>query len=501
MKNIFKIFLIFFLVNTYLFASNLVSTYYKKINNVFLNYEKELDSCKKKKQFYTNLVSKIDKVCNLKQYKKYRRLFKIIKIVAKYRLKNIRCYKKSIYLWSWDWLLYNQFDYTWLVKDIVNFSWIKLKKFFKPKIFKGIKVINTITPDFHMLIDGKWYQYNGLKVYYYNCFSKNYLKKCLKDIIKKEWKDKFFWIVYKKKIPYVYIFSANKFVTVPFDFSKPLKIQFRSLNKRWGIYIDNFLFVQRTNKNNKIYWLADIDWRLFMIVWAWPIRFYIYNPGKNNFRFPIEDSNLIVVKQTDNSYFIFTGGLSFYYIGNKKFFSNRLNFNLLGKLLFPTYLKISLLSENYNKKDIILLLNLIKKYDWKKLSNFYSHLVNTYKYNPYLYKVITNYHYNQEQLESLLMRRKELLKNWIIFDVIKNRTWVCQSFTEIVSLVAILNWVPSDVVKWYIKWNSLLHQVSKIWNLYYDPTYDLWTKNMKYFGISKEELLKYFKILKNEKVF
>ena len=501
-KIVSRLVVIFLFLNMFVFNADF-NNVYKELNKIFLKYENKLSTCSKKKQFYINLINKVNKISNSWKYKKYRRLLKIIKIVANHRLKNINCvdYKPSVYLWKGDRLLYNQFDYTWLVNDIINYSWIVLKKFFIPVKIEGVKVIRRLTSDFHLLINNKRYQYNGKKIYYYNCYNKKFLKKCIKSIREKEGLKKFLWVVYKDKVPYVYVFSSDRFVTVPFDFSKPLEAQFKFINKKWGVYIDKFLFVQKTIKNNKIYWLVDINWELFITVWPWTIRFYIYNANKKNFRFPLENSNLIIIKQTWDSYYIFTGGLKFYYIGDKKFFSNRLRFNLLWKLLFSSYLKLSSLQKDYNKNDIVLLLNLAKKYNWRRILELYKFIIQKYKYDPYLYDIAIKYHYTQEELENLLKEKKELLENWIIFDVLRHKKWVCQSFTEILSLIAILNWIEADVLKWYPKWSSLLHQVSVIWNLYYDPTYDLWNKYIKYFGMTKKKLLKYFKILKNEKVF
>jgi hypothetical protein len=76
------------------------SQIYKLVDKKLSAYEEKLDSCQKKKQFYNRLVSKIDYLLSQDKFSKYKRLLKIIKIVAIKRANKIYCqvYIPSKYL-------------------------------------------------------------------------------------------------------------------------------------------------------------------------------------------------------------------------------------------------------------------------------------------------------------------------------------------------------------------------------------------------------------------
>jgi len=68
--------------------------------------------------------------------------------------------------------------------------------------------------------------------------------------------------------------------------------------------------------------------------------------------------------------------------------------------------------------------------------------------------------------------------------------------SDIFSLIALVNWLDATVVDWYVPSRGYSHQVSQVWNYYYDITYGLANKDKSYFGMTKKELERYFRILK-----
>jgi ABC-type long-subunit fatty acid transport system fused permease/ATPase subunit len=96
-------------------------------------------------------------------------------------------------------------------------------------------------------------------------------------------------------------------------------------------------------------------------------------------------------------------------------------------------------------------------------------------------------------LNDYLATHPKLIKNWIDFYTIKSKIWVCQTLSDIFSLIALLNWQQSTTIdgitkRWYA------HQVSKVNNYFYDPTYGLIIKSLSYFGMTEKELGRYLKI-------
>jgi len=60
------------------------------------------------------------------------------------------------------------------------------------------------------------------------------------------------------------------------------------------------------------------------------------------------------------------------------------------------------------------------------------------------------------------------------------------------SFISIVNWLNSNIVDWQVISSRYFHQISKIDDLYYDPTYDLADKKVKNFWMTKNKLNKYF---------
>jgi len=89
--------------------------------------------------------------------------------------------------------------------------------------------------------------------------------------------------------------------------------------------------------------------------------------------------------------------------------------------------------------------------------------------------------------------------NWDLFYSFQNKVWVCQTISDLFSFIAIINWLNANKATWVIKKDWYAHQISKINNYYYDPTFDgwyikAWYKTLKYFWMSKQEVSKYLQL-------
>jgi len=107
----------------------------------------------------------------------------------------------------------------------------------------------------------------------------------------------------------------------------------------------------------------------------------------------------------------------------------------------------------------------------------------------------------QNKLQDILNKNKKLSYNWDLFYSFQNKVWVCQTISDLLSFISVINWSNSIKVSWQVIEDWFLHQISKINNYYYDPTFDIWYKNtwyknFKYFWMTLNQVEKYLKIIK-----
>ncbi len=86
--------------------------------------------------------------------------------------------------------------------------------------------------------------------------------------------------------------------------------------------------------------------------------------------------------------------------------------------------------------------------------------------------------------------------SWI--ETFKNKDWVCEWYVELFSLMLWFNWIESNIIKWdvidAVDFPNVWHAWTKVWNYYYDITFDdpIWANKTK-----KYSEYEYFKLPKD----
>ena len=99
--------------------------------------------------------------------------------------------------------------------------------------------------------------------------------------------------------------------------------------------------------------------------------------------------------------------------------------------------------------------------------------------------------FTQQQLIEYLRQHPKYNSYWNDFYALKHKEGVCQTLSDILSLIALINWLNAGTVDWITK-RGYAHQISEINWYYYDPTFDLPTKRMEHFWMTRSDLKKYF---------
>ncbi len=455
--------------------------YYDKISYILHRYSNKYP---KYKDFLNLFAYRIQ----LKKSLEERKCKTLLSSNSKNKIKKQNIASSNIKL-RWDFQLnsvintkfLNSLDKEFQLKPIFNYENILPLKRVSPlqdKIWFNIKVNNS------------WYRLNG---YSYIRASSSVIK----DIVKKA-----DYYLHKYKADYLFYWNSEalfvkKVNVIYLDWMSPklsVKQNLDILKKHWVLVIDKF-YTQNNSTfptkwiieyNGKLFWFS-FNKNSFKYFLAKNLDFLIYWILKKNYN--------LVFFYKNNFYLLEPWVVDFFYLWDKRLYGN-VDLNKLWKILEPTFYFISRGYYTYTPKDMKDLIVFSLKFNWKKLSEVFKYMKMNFSYNEKISNFINKHPYKNWELDKYLNNNKSLMKNWIDFYTLKTKNWVCQTLSDIFSLVALFNWQNADIVDWYSnRW--YYHQVSKVNNYYYDITYALRNSWLSYFGMTLKDLSRYFKIIKN----
>ena len=483
-----------------------------KIENKIYKYTKSVEKfCKLSDNFYKKLIKKVNLYQN--KYPKYKQIYNAIILVSKKRqvILNNKC---NIYfkqnknidntikennntkkptnntLKQWDFNLNSLIDKAYLQTLDKNKD-IKINlKLTLPKV--KLEKINQASEFFkdYVKIWTNWYFLPEYKYMLVEPKDINYILQKADYYLKNNKADYFIYWNYWNKIK-VILANKDKIKNTSFiSPKKPINENLKNIEKLWWLYINEPIYSYVASWLF-LWGLINIDGNLFFLVQKTEkIQFLIIKDNTHlhysiyNLHFPL------YVKNNDKILWFSADIFDFYYIWPARLY-NKVNIKQLGKVLFSNFQRISFHNYNYSVSQMYNLLDFSTKFDNKKLSDIWKWQIKNLKYNPTINKLSKTMNY--EQFTNYIKNNKKLGNNWIIFYTLTQKEWVCETFSDLLSILAILNWLNWDIVQWKIK-NSLVysHQLSKINNYYYDPTYGIWEKNYNHFWLTWTQLTKYF---------
>ncbi len=129
--------------------------------------------------------------------------------------------------------------------------------------------------------------------------------------------------------------------------------------------------------------------------------------------------------------------------------------------------------------------------DSQKISSIYSWLTKNLSYDSYSTEFIK---WNISEKTYFDTVNNEVF-TWIW--TFKNRSWVCDWFTKLAQYMLIFAWIQNvEIETWKadVWWTLISHAWLKIWDLYYDPTWDIYSDwiptNYKWFALPKDDMYK-----------
>ena len=301
--------------------------------------------------------------------------------------------------------------------------------------------------------------------------------------------DYFIYWNYWNKIKVILATKGNIVNTSFISPKKSIDENLKNIEKLWWLYINEPIYSYVASWLF-LWGLINVDGDLFFLVQKTEkIQFLIIKDNTHlhysiyNLHFPL------YVKNNDKILWFPADIFDFYYIWPARLY-NKVNIKQLGKVLFSNFQRISFHNYNYSVSQMYKLLDFSTKFDNKKLSDIWKWQIKNLKYNSTIEKLSKTMNY--EQFVKYLEKNKYLGNNWIIFHTLTKKEWVCETFSDLLSILAILNWLNWDIIQWKVKNSLYSHQLSKINNYYYDPTYGIGEKNYNHFWMNWTQLTKYF---------
>lgn len=275
-----------------------------------------------------------------------------------------------------------------------------------------------------------------------------------------------------------------------------------SLYLTWYAYTDN--------QNNTI--SSDIDTKINLILDSFSTE------GLNSFETKVLKNNNLVLEDGVWYTYVYTSYKSFWewvIPTNADIKNNWLNNDstilvLDDKSVYfvNEYKKVKLISDYIiswisNKNEFLNNLAEDKKYFhndtdelFLKLKDETQNLTSGLSYTAKIYKI---YDYVIENIDYTIdfdISKKEVF-SWI--ETYQNKDWVCAWYTKLALYMLSFAWIDSaEVIKWDVidstDFPYIWHAWLKIWNLYFDPTFDdpIWntktktTSEYKYFGLPED---------------
>lgn len=535
MKKILSIlifFYIFLLSNSFAFKNlwEIKIFYSKKListeNKIWIKYKNKLTACKYKKKFYEKLDNTIKKYID--KYPKYKTIFNIFLEENNYRKIQIRdkCNRIKFFkiIKEKEERQYNVIQNNSKLSDakyidkqhkivqynnindnkniklksrikniIYNYNYnIKYKKNAEYIVLPSVSKIQATYNNFIIKVDNHWlsiYKLLILKV------PQDYLQQWINYSRNKYHKD---FIFYKKVNNNYYLYLIDKkniHIINTFDPWKSLEYNIGLLNKSWYFYIKDFFYKKIDKDNMIIWWLSKYNSKLYYISLSWTWEYI--NISKKEFMKNISYIEGIkkwtIITDQWNDLIIWNKGMKIFYLWKLSMYKD-IDLENLWKILYMTFYIIWKYNLDYNVKDMYDFINFTKQFDWKNLKDAYKRIIINFKYNKKVNNILNKEWMNQKLLNNKILWNEKLIKSWNIFYALKHREWVCQSISDILSLIALFNWQKTNTIRWITK-RWYLHQISEINWKYYDPTYDLDNNtHLKYFRMTKKDVEKYIKL-------
>jgi len=385
----------------------------------------------------------------------------------------------------------SKYDYN----DNISLSWYYIENNIElPKIWEIEQIYNNFT----IRINNYWILLE--KMFIAKDIDEKHLSDNINYFKKKYDKD---YIFYKKIEDKYMVYIANKnyiHILNPFDPTKSEDYNVNQLLKAWYLYIKDF-FYKKTNdkktndKNIIISWLLKFNNKLYYLSMTWTWQYYEISK-KDLIQNILNIKKWSIIVDWQDKLIAWKDWIKLFYLWNFDIYKN-INLERFWKIINFTFYTIWKNNFSYNVQDMYDFINFAKQFDWKSLKDLYQWIIENYTYNKNINNILNEKSMNQEILNNKVDTDKKLIQNWNIFYSLKKKEWVCQSISDIFSLVALFNWQDADTIMWMNK-KSYLHQVSKINWRYYDPTFDLDNdKKINYFNIWKEEIQKYLDLKNN----
>lgn len=275
-------------------------------------------------------------------------------------------------------------------------------------------------------------------------------------------------------------------------------------NKKWFIvnksWTNDFIFVENYDFETKIpysqiskytKWYITSNSKYLLENWVY--YGYIFS---NSLYFPDEAYWLYTKLTWDLSNFIFykTEDWKYSFIKDYKkvkLISSNIIYWLIWKYNFLKELADDVSSPWFKDRNV-------EDYDesFKKLKKEVLNLTNWLEKDEKIKKIYSWILENISYTEKISFTDKKIF-SWI--DTYKNKSWVCSWYTILFLYMLSFAWIDDvDVIKWDVidaqDFPTIWHAWVKIWNYYYDPTFDdpVWLNRAKKF-----EEYKYYKLSKD----
>ena len=381
------------------------------------------------------------------------------------------------------------YDYNWDIKiDTTKYNTINL-----PTIWK----IQKIYDNFTIKVNNHWIWLKKTSIITIWVNNPQDGISYIKDHYKKDY---IFYIKDNDKYKYYLIDTKDISILAPFDPTKPLEYNLNQLTKAWYLYIKDFSYKRLSRDGIIVWWLFKYNNKLYYMSLIWSWRYY--EIPKDKFLDYIRNIKKwsIIINQPQKNYLIWRKDwIKLFYLWNFETYKD-INLENFWKIINFTFYIIWKYNLPYTVENMYKFINFAKQFEWKTLKDVYTWIILNFKYNKKVNDILNEKWMNQLLINKKVNADKNLIKNWDIFYSLEYKEWVCQSISDIFSLIALFYWKDADTIGWITK-RWYLHQISKIWNKYYDPTFDLeWdskTIHFNYFGMTRQQVEKYL-TLKNK---
>lgn len=249
---------------------------------------------------------------------------------------------------------------------------------------------------------------------------------------------------------------------------------------KWGYSLEQKLEISDI-KSKVILYSESTKSSLFNVVdwyyYAYNLYKYVYIPISSSWIFlsqysPIPDLSKNILLYNDWKYYLI---IEFETV--KLFKSNILD-NISNKEVFLWYYSNNLYS--YTQSDIETQLENIKNKSieltqnaWtsdEKISNIYAWITANIKYDNFSIDFI-KWKYSEDYFNKNV--NNEVFSGIWAY---KNKVWVCNWYSHLFLYMLYFAWIENTSIEWWqaiIKWKRISHSWNKIWDYYYDVTWDI----------------------------